>query len=447
MIIDCVPFFNELDMLELRMHQLDPVVDRFVVVEADRTHAGHPKASALTPQFLHRWREKLVVHSVHLPAGDGPTWTWRREIMQRQAITAALALLDCQPDDMILISDCDEIPRREFVARLPWLPDDGIAIAQMRLSYYTVNHVAPAVVWHGTRATQYGNVQALGADTIRYAGAERGGYPRLFPVPNAGWHLSYFGGAARIQTKIESFLHQEFNHPEHRDPETIAARMRTGADVYGRPFQSFTIDWAIDLPDAMLERPYQWEQFYHPEYTPTFHERWTQPDHSALLARLAMHAPPEGVCAEIGVWEGVSTLAIAHGLAGRPLEAVDTWQGNIDEGVDHPSVLAARERDVYRQFETNVRALGLEAAITPSLCAWQAWADGDNRPLAFLHLDASHDAATVAAQLAAFLPRLQPGGIICGDDFFAPTVRVPVLAAVPDVQSNGRIWYWQKPGE
>jgi beta-1,4-mannosyl-glycoprotein beta-1,4-N-acetylglucosaminyltransferase len=442
-IIDCSTYFMEADLLELRFCELDPVVDWFVVVEGDRTHAGNPKPSYLPRDLVLRWQHKLSVVTAHLPEGDGLVWTWRREIAQRNAIADALARLRCQPDDMILISDCDEIPRRGFVGLLAGMPQDGIAIAQQRLSYYTLNHIGNTI-WQGTRATQYANVQALSPDGVRYADRARGGFPHLYPVANAGWHLSYFGGAERVQTKIASFLHQELNSPEVRDAATIAARIEAGADVYGREEQSFTIGPAHDLPDAIYERPKRWLAHFHPSHAPRFTEDWMGEQHSARLAWLARQAPQDGLCVEIGSWEGASTIALAHALR-RPLIAVDTWAGNLDEGDDHPSVQAAAARDVYAQFVANLAAFSI-TTVTPQRMDWRDWAATDAEPLAFVFLDAAHDVETVAAQIRALAPRLVPGGILCGDDWHAPGVRL-ALTLLDGVESDGKIWWWGRAAE
>jgi len=444
-IIDCVTYFQESDLLALRMADLDPIVDLFVIVEGNRTHAGAPKDSHLRANFdrFQPYAHKLVIWNADLPDGDGLLWTWRREIAQRNAIADALASLHLSHDDMILISDCDEIPRRAFVQALYQLPSDAIVVAVQRLHYYTFNHTARDAQWFGTRATQYANVQALGADGVRYAGQERGGFPRIMHAHNAGWHFSYFGGPEYVKTKIESFLHQELNHPEHRDEATIAERIANGSDVYGRAWQNFAIDWATDLPHAVYEQPMTWVRHFYSDYAPTFHEGWTNAAHSTILAKIASYAPPTGACVEIGSWEGVSTIAIAHGLGERTLYAVDTWQGNSDESPDHPTIEAAQQRDVFRQFLRNIESFGL-LYIEPKRCDWRVWAERNTDPLAFIHLDAAHDEQSVSDQLITFLPRLVDGGIVCGDDYYAPGVQAAVQRHLPDVMTNGRLWWWRK---
>jgi predicted O-methyltransferase YrrM len=437
-IIDCCVAFQETDLLLLRMAQLDPVVDRFVIVEADRTHAGAPKPLSLAANRdkFARYRDKIQWHAAALPEGDGLVWTWRREIAQRNAILDALA--DCAPDDMIMISDADEIPRRSFVQMLPHLEQDHIAIAQQRLYYYTFNHTAPEVAWMGTRATQYANVQALGADGVRYAGRERGGFPRLWTMRDAGWHLSYFGGERAIRAKMQSFLHQELVNADVTDEATIARRVAAGEDAYGRPWQQFTIDWASDLPDAVYEKPRAWAAHFHPDYAPCFHEDWMHPEQSTALAWLAGGAP-DGAALEIGAWEGASTIAIARGLRDRVLHVVDTWAGNEDEGASHPSVMAAQARDVEAQFQRNVRAFGL--TVEAHRMDWRDYALPEG--IAFAHLDAAHDETSVRAQLTALLPRLVPGAVLVGDDYYATGVEAAVKDLLPGFATNDRMWWWR----
>jgi hypothetical protein len=108
MIYDCFPFFNELELLEVRLHELDGLVDKFVLVEATKTFPGHPK-----PLHFADNRERFsafadkIIHVVveDMPGGDGPRDHWVRDRFQRNAI--GRGLLNCQPDDVIMVSDMD----------------------------------------------------------------------------------------------------------------------------------------------------------------------------------------------------------------------------------------------------------------------------------------------------------------------------------------------------
>src|SRR4051812_40271897 len=113
---DCFTFYNELDILEIRLRELYDVVDRFVLVEATHTHKGDPKPLhyATNRARFASWNDKIR-HIVigDLPVGDNLAAIRRREMGQRNAIL--LGLMDAQDDDIVLISDVDEIPRKSAV--------------------------------------------------------------------------------------------------------------------------------------------------------------------------------------------------------------------------------------------------------------------------------------------------------------------------------------------
>src|SRR5271170_855459 len=107
MIVDCFTFFDELDLLELRLEILDGVVDRFVLCEAPFTFRGEPKPltyAGAAGRFA-RWRERIVPLVYPHAADPNP---WLNEWGQRDYLITGLA--DCNDADLVLIGDCDEIP-------------------------------------------------------------------------------------------------------------------------------------------------------------------------------------------------------------------------------------------------------------------------------------------------------------------------------------------------
>ena len=113
MIYDCFTFFNELDLLEIRLNVLNDVVDKFVLVEATTTFSGTPK-----PLYFNENKkrfDKFASKIIHVIINDTPIqpktiigeyWSW--EFFQRNAIVRGL--VNCKETDTILISDLDEIP-------------------------------------------------------------------------------------------------------------------------------------------------------------------------------------------------------------------------------------------------------------------------------------------------------------------------------------------------
>lgn len=253
MIYDTFPFFNELELLEVRLHELDPVVDRFVLAEATRTHSNQPK-----PLYFQENRsrfERFLPKISHVIVDDMPdsSDTWALENHQRTAI--ARGLPRCQPEDLILHSDVDEIPRASSVAALPrrMIFRDGpliraghgilrrpgvyrlirnvlkkfhpfVWVFEHRQFYFHLNlGCVDLPVWQGTRATFYRDFT-----TAYYLRRWRGHL-----ITNAGWHFSYMGGADRVRQKIQAYAHQEHNIPEFTDLKRIESVLRDGQWIYG----------------------------------------------------------------------------------------------------------------------------------------------------------------------------------------------------------------------
>lgn len=132
-VYDCFTFYNEFELLELRLKALWDVVDFFVLVEADKTHADKPNPFYFwerKDEFKNFWPKIR-----HLPAemtvdfkGAGD---WSIENAQRDAI--AYGIFDAAPDDLIMISDVDEIPApdvifNEVINR--YAPDENIYLLE-----------------------------------------------------------------------------------------------------------------------------------------------------------------------------------------------------------------------------------------------------------------------------------------------------------------------------
>jgi beta-1,4-mannosyl-glycoprotein beta-1,4-N-acetylglucosaminyltransferase len=274
-ILDCTTYFNEADVWRLRYETLRDVVDGFVVVEAGQTHAGQPKELAFLDATEARFANDVTYRAFDLPEPGAPGLpaTRRREMYQRNAIARALEYTAYPDDTIILISDCDEIPRPEAVAALRQrgLQDGEVVIFRQNLYYYNLNTTAGAV-WNGTRAARWADVRALSPHVIRYGlGQPDEHYPRYLLMQGGGWHLSYFGGPEQVAAKMRSFLHQELVTDENTRPEAIAARINAGEDVWGRPGNGHGLQLGLakDVPPPVAADPGRWAHFFHPSFAPT----------------------------------------------------------------------------------------------------------------------------------------------------------------------------------
>ncbi|PWC39405.1 hypothetical protein TSO352_04375 [Azospirillum sp. TSO35-2] len=206
-VFDGFTFFDEVELLEIRLHELHPVVEAFIVVEATHTHTGAPK-----PLVFQQCRERFaayadrIVHVVtDLGAGSGePAFAWQREARQREAILGGLT--GCRDDDLIIVSDLDEILRRSVVERLREgeAAVDGVLRPELELFFHRLNRRARRT-WLGAAVAPYRIVRRLGTNLMRYLAKQQVGHV----IPDAGWHFTWMGGATRVLAKAEAYAHEE----------------------------------------------------------------------------------------------------------------------------------------------------------------------------------------------------------------------------------------------
>lgn len=210
MIYDCFTFYDELDLLELRLATLDAVVDRFVLCESPFTFRGDPKplAFANAGDRFARWRERIIPLVYPKPADANP---WINEWGQRDHLIAGLA--NCADDDLVLIGDCDEIPDPANVALRP--ARGGILLHRQRYSEGYVNRIT-GDPWPGTRALAAGDVARYHSlSEVRKRPLE------TLETVDGGWHFTSLGGSAVREKKIRSSSHSEVDIRYYRDLRRI----------------------------------------------------------------------------------------------------------------------------------------------------------------------------------------------------------------------------------
>lgn len=220
-VYDCFPFYNELDRLEIRLHELDDVVDYFVIVEGNRTHQGKQKPLYFE-ENKHRFSKFLhkIIHRV-ADLSDMKLDCWDREGRQRDHIMKVLKSVGCRRNDIVIISDADEITRASSLK---------LAISQLgskrvaRPELIFLNHDVYAIFLNCRRpgvSTGAAFITTRGFFNKRPAltpsGLRRGGGRfKQFPVlDNAGWHFTWVGSPQTLVQKVNGVV----EHLAHAETE------------------------------------------------------------------------------------------------------------------------------------------------------------------------------------------------------------------------------------
>lgn len=216
---DCCTFFNEFDILELRLQELWDTVDYFVIAEANSTHQNNPKPFYLKDNWerFKKYESKIR----HILVDDMPMHpdTWVNERFQRKALERGL--YDLKPDDIVIVSDCDEIPRPAAIDAIQVDPNNyDRYILAIPLNYYRFNYmmITPVCKQNNiivTRGRAFTNPQQEREFTFH-----RGNLPLHYAdhefcvIEHGGWHFTYFGQTDHALNKIKNFAHAETNIPQ-----------------------------------------------------------------------------------------------------------------------------------------------------------------------------------------------------------------------------------------
>ena len=254
-IVDCVIFYNEIEMLKYRLSVLNQVVDYFIVVESTHTHVGNEKELYFknNENMFSSFKEKIV----HIIVDDFPfkqpnidvskNDQWTNEIFQRNCIKRGLDALNLDNSDVIIIADVDEIPDPNTLAQIKQnYAQNNIQIQinklEMDMYYYNLNSQIMHKWYHTVIVTAQKFKQlSIQCNDLRFFNCEI--------IRCGGWHLSYFGNSDFIQNKLKNFTHQEFNHNEFTDLTHINKKILSGEDLFNR-------DWNKLIKIKIAENPY-----------------------------------------------------------------------------------------------------------------------------------------------------------------------------------------------
>ena len=269
MLIDSFTYFNEKELVELRLKYLNPIVDHFVIIESNITFTGKEKKwnfPNVLKNNLKEFSHKIQYHQLNIKLDEiknEESWIidnikgddfWRIENFQRNYIKTACKKFS--KDDILIISDLDEIPstkKLNFILSSDFAKIAPVALEQ-HLFHLDCNYLR-LESWRGSIATTMQSCNEFSPQKFRRL------RNRISHFTDAGWSFSSFGGYERVKEKIESYAHSEHNNDKFKNPEHIANCQRTGADLYHRKVKSKKIERNF-FPKSLLILMDQNPEFY-----------------------------------------------------------------------------------------------------------------------------------------------------------------------------------------
>ena len=228
-IYDCFMYYDEDLLLDIRLNSLEKFVKKFVITEATYAHNGESKKLNFDINKFKRFKDKIIYivvdkqpkNILELKKEDTREKTGEklilngmaRDYFQRENL--AKGLVDAKDEDLILISDLDEIPNLESLNFKNI--KNNIIIFEQKIFYYKLNLLYDNFLWQGTRAIK--NKNFLSPQWLRNIKSKK--YPRwridtifskkkysdLMFVKNGGWHFTCLKTPDQLEKKLLNYAH------------------------------------------------------------------------------------------------------------------------------------------------------------------------------------------------------------------------------------------------
>ena len=256
-IFDCFQYFNEDHIAELRFNILDKFVDTFVIVESTVNHQGQSKKLHFDINKYSKFKKKIN----YIVVNDTPENIKKAHkggeslVEQHQRNSIIKGLKKCEDNDLVILSDVDEIPD---LNKLNEFDKNKYAVFSQKMFMYKLNLLnINENNWHGSKICLKRNFKS--PQWLRNLKFKK--YPfwridkirNLQIIENGGWHFAYLQSPENISNKIKSFAHGEFNTISSSDEKKIKLKIERGEDIFDRGYKIKKVEIDASFPKYIFE--------------------------------------------------------------------------------------------------------------------------------------------------------------------------------------------------
>ncbi len=253
---DCCMYFDEDLMLDLRLNTLNYHVDKFIIAEATRDHSGKDKKLNFDIKNFSKFKNKieyLVIEDLPINVeSKKKNWTpnhWRDQY-QRNALSRGFK--DTNENDLIMISDIDEIPDPKKISDFDIKNKYACFMQKNFQSKLNLLNVSDNY-WMGTKICQKKYLKS--PQWLRNIKTKKRPFWKFYKpkepqlINNGGWHFSFLKKPKGIAKKIKAYSHQEFYKDEYVDEKKIAIRIKNNQDLFDRDIKYKKVEIDESFPD------------------------------------------------------------------------------------------------------------------------------------------------------------------------------------------------------
>ncbi len=261
-ILDCITFFDNNFIFDIRFNILKNVVDFFVVCESKYDHRNRPKKLNFDISLYPQNKIKYFVLDIPFPE---KTDLWQNQAIQREFLLRSLEF--AEPDDLIFFSDPDEIPDPKILDNFQLEKKYGIFF-QKCFNYKFNLFNSYETPWEGTRVCKKKNLKSINfmrqkikSKNLNYKFYRFDKEKNIEIITNAGWHFNNVMSPILISKKLKTFAHSEFSSQRFSDPKIIETKIKQQIDLFERGHQYEKIKFDNTFPAYLTENYEKYKNF------------------------------------------------------------------------------------------------------------------------------------------------------------------------------------------
>ena len=254
-IYDCFQYFNEDQMVDLRLNILDKYVDYFVISESTRTHQGKIKEINFDINKFKKFKDKIkfVVADYKKKIDFNNHTGGESPVEQHQRNHLMEGIKNALPDDFIILSDSDEIPDFTKIKNINLIKRFAAFSQKMFMYKLNLQNISESN-WIGSKITRKKFITSM--QDLRNLKFKKYPFWRIDKynqqIINGGWHFSFLQTPQQILTKIKSFSHGEFNS-KNINEKKIEEKIIQNKDIFGRNTELKKISINNDYPEYIIQ--------------------------------------------------------------------------------------------------------------------------------------------------------------------------------------------------
>ena len=253
-------YFDEDLMLDLRLNTLNDYVDKFIIAEATRDHSGKEKKLNFKYKNFSKFKDKityLVVDDLPLNVkSKKKNWNENHWRDQYQRNSLVKGFKTCEEDDLIMISDIDEIPDPKKISEFKIENKYACFMQKNFQSKINLLNITDKY-WMGTKICQKKYLKS--PQWLRDIKTKKRPFWKFYKpkepqlIFDGGWHFSFLKKPKDIAIKIKAYSHQEFNKDDFLDEKKIAQRIANKEDLFNRKIKYEKVEIDTTFPRYIFD--------------------------------------------------------------------------------------------------------------------------------------------------------------------------------------------------